>query len=204
MKIKSEFLKYVVTHHWIIGGFAVIIIVGIILKVFTNWPLGDTIAILAVLSSMYIMLYNGHRTDYRFKTLIKETDKNTLRRIIGPERRKELIIFGEDLEVLYFKSQENKIPIELNALKLKNKEEVSDEFLEDFFEFLKYTAEKVTTHNLSSPLKILIYNRFIKLAENIDKPISQIDNNQREMLIELANEIYNEVVMELTNQKEEF
>lgn len=202
MTVESKFLRYIKRHPWVVGGFAIILIIGIILNKFSNWAIGDTIAILAVLSSMFIMMYNGHRTEYRFKKLIEESDKNTLRRIIGPERRKELMIFGEDLEVLYYKSHENRIPIELIDEKLKNKENVNDAFLKDFYGFLKYTAEKVTTHNLSSPLKILIYNNFIKLAESIDN--DDFNASQKAELTDLAEKIYSQVVSELNNQKNEF
>lgn len=204
MKLESKFLGYIKRHPWVIGGFTAIILVGIILNWFTHWAVGDTIAILAVLSSMFIMMYNGHRTEYRFQKLIEESDKNTLRRIIGPERRKELMIFGEDLEVLYYKSHEDQLPIELIAEKLKRNDDVNDAFLKDFFNFLKYTAEKVTTHNLSSPLKILIYNDFIKIAKNVDESEDELDSAEKLAVKELANRIYNQVVSELNDQKNEF
>lgn len=204
MKLESKFLRYIKRHPWVIGGFSAIIIVGIILNLFTHWEIGDTIAILAVLSSMFIMMYNGHRTEYRFQKMIEESDKNTLRRIIGSERRKELMIFGEDLEVLYYKSHDDQLPIELIAEKLKRNNDVNDTFLKDFFNFMMYTAEKVTTHNLSSPLKILIYNDFIKIAKNIDESKDDLDSLEKQTVKELANKIYNQVVSELKDQKNEF
>ena len=133
MRIEDEFIRYLVNHQWIIGGFAIILIIGVILYRLGNWSLGDDIAILAILSSMYIMMYNAHRTDYRFKKLIEDNDKNTLNRIIGPERRKELIIFAEDIEVLYAKSHDEQIPLELIVKRLKENEE-NDEYYEDFVE----------------------------------------------------------------------
>ncbi len=200
MKIESEFIHYLITHQWIIGGFAVILIIGVILYLFGNWSLGDDIAILAILSSMYIMMYNAHRTDYRFKKLIEDNDKNTLNRIIGPERRKELIIFAEDIEVLYAKSHDEQIPLELIVKKLTTNKENDDEYYEDFIEFLRYSANKVSTHNLSSTLKLLIYNKFIKLEKKIKIPISENTPEVREEINNLAIEIYTQVLKELDPQ----
>ncbi len=197
MKIESEFLRYLIHHQWIIGGFSFILIIGVVLYTFGNWSLGDDIAILAILSSMYIMMYNGHRTDYRFKKLIEDNDKNTLDRIIGPERRKELIIFAEDIEVLYAKSHSEQIPLEIIVKKLNKNENINNDYLEDFVEFMRYSTKKVSTHNLSSPIKLLIYNKFIALEKKIKTPMSENSPEIKNEIVTLAIEIYTQVLKEL-------
>lgn len=197
MKIESEFIEYLFTHQWILGGFTIILIIGMLLYKFGNWDIGDDIAILAILSSMYIMMYNGHRTDYRFRKLIEDNDKNTLDRIIGPERRKELIIFGEDIEVLYAKSYNEQIPLEVIVKNLRNGQPINDEFFKDFVEFMRYSAQKVTTHNLSSPIKILIFNKFINLNKKIVDPLENNTPEIKEEINQLAIEIYIQVINEL-------
>lgn len=201
MKLKSEFIKYLLRHLWIIGGFTTIIFLGIILNYIGKWNLGDTISILAVLSSMYIMMWNGHRTDYRFKALINESDKNTFRRIIGPERIKELMIFSEDLEVLYFKSHDKQIALENIVIKLENREDINDDFIEDILRFLKYSLQKITTHNLSSPIKVLIYNEFMEMDKTIKPPAKNLTEEQKEKVIELTTKLYKQVVADLNQNK---
>ena len=197
MKLQSQFIHYLITHPWVMGGFATIMVIGGLLYLFGNWDIGDDVAVLAILSSMYIMMYNGHRTDLRFKKLIEDNDKNTLDRIIGPERRKELIIFGEDIEVLYAKSFNEQIPLESIVKRLKDGKPINDAFFEDFVEFMRYSAKKVSTHNLSSPLKILIFNKFINIDKQIKNPLKDNSPEIKEKINDLAIEIYVQVINEL-------
>lgn len=199
--MRSKFISYLISHKWGLGGFVFIVIMGLILWDFTDWRLGDIIAILAVLCSLYVMLYNGHRTDIRFQKLIDESDKNTLRRIIGPERRKELMIFAEDLEILYARRQGEKIPIELIEEELKNSEDINDEFLEGFLGFLGYSSKNIKIHNLSASLKMLIFNDFMDIDQNMEGPMTP---DKRKAALDLAIRIYGETVRELHDFEKEF